>query len=143
MPPWEYKMNNTFVVYSTENGQPLDDGSDAFSYLQATDFCYTPTVFSLMDDPAQMARALKEDWRMVNVAPGEFGDGTYTEDYGQGVSAMRKRIETADRLGAPLPVYHPGTGDQLLALALGDRHPLRRVVSSGPVALSRAAARHQ
>ena len=90
IPPWEYKMNNTFVVYSTENGQPLDDTFAAFSDLQATDFTYTPTAFSLMDDPAQLARALKEDWRVVNTAPGEFGDGTYTADYGQGVSAMRK-----------------------------------------------------
>ena len=90
IPPWEYKMNNAFVVYSTENGKPLDDAFDMFSYLQATDFCYHPTVVSLMDDPAQLARAVKEDWRMVNVAPGEFGDGTYTEDYGQGLAAVRK-----------------------------------------------------
>jgi len=90
IPPWEYKMNNTFVVYSTENGQPLDNALDDFSYLQATNFCYHPTAMSLMDDPAQIARAVKEDWRMVNVAPGEFGDGSYSAEYGTGVSAMRK-----------------------------------------------------
>ncbi|HOF88337.1 MAG TPA: hypothetical protein PLZ36_09585, partial [Armatimonadota bacterium] len=90
IPPWEYKMNNAFVIYSTENGTPLDNAFDAFSYLQATNFCYHPTAVSLMDDPAQLPRALREDWRMVNVAPGEFGDGTYTEEYGQGVAAVRK-----------------------------------------------------
>ncbi len=92
IPPWEYKMNNAFAIYSTENGKPLDDAIDAFSYLQATNFCYHPTSISLMDDPAQLPRALKEDWRMINVSPGEFGDGTYTEDYGQGVAAVRKQV---------------------------------------------------
>ncbi len=90
VPPWEYKVNNTFAVYSTENGQPLDDAFTTYNELQAMNLTYAPTAFSLMDDPAQMARALQEDWRMVNVAPGEFGDGTYTADYGPGVSAMRK-----------------------------------------------------
>lgn len=92
IPPWEYKMNNAFVIFSTDNGKPLDNAIDAFSYLQATNFCYHPTAVSLMDDPAQLPRALKDDWRMINVSPGEFGDGTYTEDYGQGVAAVRKQI---------------------------------------------------
>jgi hypothetical protein len=90
IPPWEYKMNNSFVIYSTDNGKPRDDAFDVFSYLEATDFCYPPTAISLMDDPAELAGAAKDDWRMVNVAPGEFGDGTYTEDYGQGLAAVRK-----------------------------------------------------
>jgi len=92
IPPWEYKMNNTFAVFTTENGKPVDDGFAAFSYLQATDFCYHPTAFSLLDDPAELARAVKEDWRVVNTAPGEFGDGTYTQDYGPGIPAMRRLL---------------------------------------------------
>jgi len=90
IPVWEYKMNNVFPVFSTENGKPLDDAFEEFQYLQATDFCYHPAAFSLMDDPGQIARAMKEDWVTVNVAPGEFGDGTYTAEYGQGVAAMKK-----------------------------------------------------
>jgi len=90
IPPWEYKMNNTFCVFSTENGKWLDYAEGDFSYLQANNFTYNVTAFSLMDDPSQLQRAMKEDWRVVNVAPGEFGDGTYTAEYGKGVAAMRK-----------------------------------------------------
>ena len=94
VPPWEYKMNNTFVVYSTENGKPLDSALADFQYLQATNFCYHPTAFSLMDDPAQLAQAVQHDWLVVNVAPGEFGDGSYSEEFGEGIPAMRKLFKS-------------------------------------------------
>ena len=89
IPPWEYKMNHVFPIYSTENGKKLDDNFDDFSYLQAQNFCYHPASFSLMDDPSQIKRALAEDWLTINVAPGEFGDGTYTKEYGKGAAAMK------------------------------------------------------
>ena len=92
IPPWEYKMNNTFAVFTTENGKQIDDNFTDFAYLQATDFCYHPTAISLMDDPAQLAQAVKQEWQVVNTAPGEFGDGTYTEDYGPGIPAMRRLL---------------------------------------------------
>ncbi|MHB9132423.1 MAG: hypothetical protein ACYDBB_15240 [Armatimonadota bacterium] len=90
IPPWEYKMNNQFVIYSTENGKVLDNHFDDFAMLQAMQMYYAPLSIALMDSPEQIAPTLKNGWTVINTAPGEFGDGSYTKEYGPGVGAMRK-----------------------------------------------------
>ncbi|HOF88657.1 MAG TPA: hypothetical protein PLZ36_11230, partial [Armatimonadota bacterium] len=89
IPPWEYKMNNQFVIYSTDNGKVVDSHFDDFAMLQAMQMYYAPLSIDLMDAPEQIAARLKEGWTVVNTAPGEFGDGSYSKEYGPGVGAMR------------------------------------------------------
>ncbi len=89
-PPWEYKLYSLFTIYSTENGQSVDDNFDDYAYLQASRMNLTPLSVSLMTQPSDIATAVKRDWLVINTAPGEFGDGSYSEEFGAGIPAMRK-----------------------------------------------------
>jgi hypothetical protein len=89
-PPWEYKLYSLFTIYSTEHGQPVDNHFDDYAYLQASRMQLTPLSISLMTQPSEIATAVTRDWLVVNTAPGEFGDGSYSEEYGAGIPAMRK-----------------------------------------------------
>lgn len=90
MPPWEYRLYSLFTLYSTEKGQPVDDAFEGYATLQAMRQHLTPLSVSLMEKPADIAAAVKRDWLVVNTAPGEFGDGSYSAEYGTGVAAVRK-----------------------------------------------------
>jgi len=89
-PPWEYKLYSLFTVYSTEKGKPVDDDFADYAALQAMRMHLTPLSISLLEKPAEIAAAVKRDWLVINTAPGEFGDGSYSEEYGTGVAATRK-----------------------------------------------------
>ena len=89
-PPWEYKLYSLFTIYSSEHGQPVDDDFADYAALQAMRMQLTPLSISLMAQPSDIAAALHRDWLVINTAPGEFGDGSYSEEYGTGVAAMRK-----------------------------------------------------
>ena len=89
-PPWEYKLYSLFTIYSTEKGKPVDNNFNDYAELQAMRLNLTPLSISLMEQPADIAAALKRDWLVVNTAPGEFGDGSYSEEFGTGVAATRK-----------------------------------------------------
>lgn len=89
-PPWEYKLYSLFTIYSTEHGKPVDNDFDDYAALQAMRMNLTPLSISLMTKPDEIAPAMKRDWLVINTAPGEFGDGSYSEEYGTGVAATRK-----------------------------------------------------
>ncbi|OPZ31278.1 MAG: hypothetical protein BWZ02_00302 [Lentisphaerae bacterium ADurb.BinA184] len=113
IPPWEYKMNNMFVIHSTENGKTLDNHFDDFAFLQAQQMYYAPLSIALMDSPDQIAATLRDGWTVVNTAPGEFGDGSYSKEYGEGVAAMRKLF--TEELAWLRPYQYITQGPRLLA----------------------------
>jgi hypothetical protein len=65
LPPFEYKTYQAFVISSTENGRKVDDNFDDFAMMNANRFLLTPSAISILDDPAQIAQALRDDYLVI------------------------------------------------------------------------------
>jgi hypothetical protein len=88
-PPWEYRLYSLFTLYSTENGQPVDNDYADYDALQGLELDLTPLSISLMNKPADLAGAVQRDWLVISTAPGEYSDGTFELNLGSGVPAVR------------------------------------------------------
>ncbi len=130
-PPWEYRMYSLFTLYSTEKGQAVDNDFEDYDALQGMQMTLTPLSISLMEKPADISAALKRDWLVVNTAPGEFGDGSYSEEYGTGVAAMRKLFKETIAWSRPFQYITQGPrilcwrADWPVAVASGDEDMFR------------------
>jgi len=91
LPVADYKLYNSFPVYSFEDGKPIDSAFDDYLYLMGLDGCHALFAFEIMNSPAQVALRAKAGWRLVATTGGDFGDGTYVKTLPMGVTGLRKR----------------------------------------------------
>jgi hypothetical protein len=65
LPPVDYKLYNSFPIYSAEDGKPVDSALDDFLYLQGIGGCQMTLAFEFMSSPAQVAKRARDGWRVV------------------------------------------------------------------------------
>lgn len=65
LPPADYKLYNSFPVFSFEDGKPIDDALLDYLYLQGIGGCQNAVALEFMTSPAQVARRAAEGWRVV------------------------------------------------------------------------------
>ncbi len=63
--PADYKLYNSFPIYSSENGKPVDSALDDFLYLQGIGGCQMTLAFEIMNDPKQVTSRARDGWRVV------------------------------------------------------------------------------
>ncbi len=84
IPPADYKLYNSFPVFTHEDGKPVDDAMDDFLYLQGIGGCQAILAFEMMSSPAQVSRRVKDGWRVVwmrdpkDLRNGKFRDGAWS-----------------------------------------------------------------
>lgn len=61
----DYKLYNSFPIYSFENGRQVDNALGEFLYLQGIGGCQAPLAFEIMTEPAQVARRAADGWKVV------------------------------------------------------------------------------
>jgi len=87
----DYKLYNSFSVYSFEDGKPLDSAFDDYRYLMGIGGCHGVLALEFMTSPAQVARRASAGWKVVATIPRQFGDGTYVQTLPDGVAGLRKK----------------------------------------------------
>ncbi|MCY3023972.1 MAG: hypothetical protein NTW87_33755, partial [Planctomycetota bacterium] len=63
--PADYKLYNSFPVYSFENGKPVDNAFSEYQHLMSIGGCEAALAFEIMDSPEQVAARAKGGWRVV------------------------------------------------------------------------------
>ncbi len=99
-PVVDYKLYNSFPIYSFEDGRQLDDAFDDFLYLMGWGGCHMTFALELMSGPEQVAKRAAEGWQTVAMLAGEYGDGTYVNKESYGVQGLRERWKGA-------PAWYP------------------------------------
>ena len=61
----DYKLYNSFPIYSFEDGVPIDDALPEYLYLQGIGGCQAALAFEFMSSPAQVAKRAAEGWKVV------------------------------------------------------------------------------
>jgi len=61
----DYKLYNSFPIYSSVDGKPMDDAFDEWAYLQSIGGCHAALAFEIMTSPDQVAKRAKDGWRVV------------------------------------------------------------------------------
>ncbi len=62
----DYKLYNSFPIYSFENGRQIDNALGEFLYLNSIGGCQAPVAFEFMTEPAQVAKRAAEGWKIVS-----------------------------------------------------------------------------
>jgi hypothetical protein len=61
----DYKLYNSFPVFSAEDGKPVDDALQEYLYLQGIGGCHAALAFEVMTSPEEVAQRAKDGWRVV------------------------------------------------------------------------------
>ncbi|HEY3321769.1 MAG TPA: hypothetical protein VGP72_14960 [Planctomycetota bacterium] len=61
----DYKLYNSFPIFSFENGKQIDSAFADYQYLMSHGACNAALAFEIMDKPEQVAQRAKEGWRVV------------------------------------------------------------------------------
>jgi len=61
----DYKLYNSFPIFSFLNGKQIDDAFDEYRYWMGFGGCQAALAFEIMTGPEQVARRAKEGWRVV------------------------------------------------------------------------------
>ena len=61
----DYKLYNSFPIYSFVDGKPVDDGFDAYRYFMGLGGCQAALAFEIMTSPQQVAVRARDGWRVV------------------------------------------------------------------------------
>ncbi len=99
-PVVDYKLYNSFPVYSFEDGKQFDDAFADYLYLTGWGGCHMVFALELMSGPDQVAKRAANGWQTVATLAGEYGDGTYIKQESYGVAGLRERWSTA-------PAWYP------------------------------------
>ena len=75
LPPADYKLYNSFPVFSLENGKVLDDALPDYLYLQGIGGCQCAVALEFMTSPAQLPARAAKGWRVVCHRPLKALDG--------------------------------------------------------------------
>jgi hypothetical protein len=62
----DYKLYNSFPIYSFDEGKPVDSAFDEYRYFMGVGACQAPLAFEMMTSPDQVAARAKEGWRVVS-----------------------------------------------------------------------------
>ncbi len=65
LPVADYKLYNSFPIYSFVNGKPIDDAFGEYQYLMSLGGGHAILAFEIMTSPDEVARRAKEGWRVV------------------------------------------------------------------------------
>jgi len=77
LPVADYKLYNSFPVFSHEDGRKVDDAFDEYLYLMGWGGCHAVLALEIMTSPDQVARRARDGWRVVAANPDRYSDGTY------------------------------------------------------------------
>ncbi len=69
LPIADYKLYNSFPIFSLEDGKPIDDAVPEYLYLQGIGGCQNLVALEFMTSPEQVARRAAEGWRVVSHRP--------------------------------------------------------------------------
>jgi hypothetical protein len=72
IPPADYKLYNSFPIFSAENGKPIDDNFADYQYLQSVGGCQSVLAFEMMTSPSQVAQRARDGWRVMSYRTPEF-----------------------------------------------------------------------
>jgi len=61
----DYKLYNSFPVFSFENGKPVDDAFPAYQHLMRLGGCEAVLAFEIVNSPDRLAERAKQGWRVV------------------------------------------------------------------------------
>jgi len=65
----DYKLYNSFPIYSCENGRTVDDALPEYQYLMSLGGCQAALAFEIMNSPEEVAGRAKQGWRVVAHRP--------------------------------------------------------------------------
>jgi len=99
-PVVDYKLYNTFPVFTHDDGKPVDSALDEWLYLASWGGAHQVVALELISSPSQIANRIAEGWTTVSQVGGDFGDGTYVKTESFGVAGLRERWTTA-------PAWYP------------------------------------
>ncbi|OPZ28336.1 MAG: hypothetical protein BWZ02_01340 [Lentisphaerae bacterium ADurb.BinA184] len=99
-PIGDYKLYNSFPIYSFEDGKPVDSAFAEYLHLTGWGGCQMVFALELMSGPEQVAKRAAEGWQTVATLGGEYGDGTYVNRESYGVAGLRERWKGA-------PAWYP------------------------------------
>jgi len=79
----DYKLYNSFPIYSFADGKPIDSALPEFLHLQGIGGCQSAVAFEFMSSPAQVSARARDGWRVVSTRPlsalnGKWHDGAYS-----------------------------------------------------------------
>jgi len=70
--PADYKLYNSFPIFSAENGKPIDNAFADYQYLLGVGGCQSVLAFEFMTSPAQVAERAKNGWRVMSYRPPDY-----------------------------------------------------------------------
>ena len=73
----DYKLYNSFPIYSAIDGKPVDDALDDYLYWMDVGGCNAVLAFEIMTGPEQVARRAKDGWRVVSFRSPETLQGKW------------------------------------------------------------------
>ncbi len=62
----DYKLYNSFPIYSYVDGRQVDNALGEFLYLQGIGGCQAPVAFEFMTEPGQVAKRAADGWKVVS-----------------------------------------------------------------------------
>jgi len=72
LPPADYKLYDSFPIYSTMDGKPVDDAFTDYQYLMSIGGGQNVLAFEFMTSPAQVAERARQGWRVVSYHEPDF-----------------------------------------------------------------------
>ncbi len=66
LPVVDYKLYNSFPLYSFDNGRQIDNAFGDYLYLQSTGGCQAPLAFEFVSDPTMVAKRAVDGWTVVS-----------------------------------------------------------------------------
>ena len=69
LPVADYKLYNSFPIYSAEDGKPVDAAFDDYRYLMGSAGCHAALALEFMSNPKQVAARARDGWRVMTYRP--------------------------------------------------------------------------
>ncbi len=92
LPVPDYKLYNSFPIFSHVDGQPVDSAFDDYVYLMGLQGCHGVLALEIMTAPEQVAARAVAGWRVVSTIPPAFSDGSYKPiSLTPGVKGLREK----------------------------------------------------
>ena len=70
--PADYKLYNSFPIFSAVDGKPIDDAFPTYQYLLSVGGCQNLVALEFMTNPDQVAKRAKDGWRVVSYHTPDF-----------------------------------------------------------------------
>lgn len=114
LPVADYKLYNSFPIYSFLDGKQIDDAFEEYLYLMGWSGCQGVLALELITDPRLVPVRAKEGWRVVATVGNQISDGTYKPISSiKGVRGLREKW--AGSLGWWPPYQYITNGPRILS----------------------------